>query len=66
MRAFYAGIIAAGGLMGCSPATSDTAEVPVMNQARHTHYHVHAPGVDHGHAHADFVAGGHTHEHEGH
>jgi hypothetical protein len=66
MRGFCAGVIAAVGLVGCSPATSSTADDPVMTETRHVHYHVHAPGIDHGHTHTDFVAGGHTHEHEGH
>lgn len=38
----------------------------VMADAMHSHYHVHAPDIDHGHVHSDFVTGGHTHEHSGH
>lgn len=34
---------------------------PLMNEAVHSHYHVHAADASHGHAHDAF--GGHTHSH---
>jgi hypothetical protein len=46
---------------GCG--TSKPGSSPVMVEAEHTHYHVHAVDASHDHSHADGMAGGHEHAH---
>ena len=53
-------------LTGCGPTARETGDGPVMTAARHSHYHVHGPEIDHDHSHDDFPHGGHNHEHAGH
>lgn len=59
-------LVVAVTLAGCNPVPTESPAGRVMIESRHSHYHVHAPDVDHGHAHQDFPRGGHTHEHDGH
>ena len=47
---------------GCSRGTNETLEPGMMNEAEHTHYHVHAVDATHEHTHS--ALGGHTHTHK--
>lgn len=46
---------------GCSRANIEL-EPGVMNDVKHSHYHVHAVDASHEHGHSTF--GGHTHPHQ--
>src|SRR5688500_10371781 len=47
---------------GCG--SSDATTRPIMTEAQHSHYHVHAPDVKHDHTHPEGVVGGHSHAHQ--
>jgi hypothetical protein len=61
------GLLAVGFLTlvagGCGSA-DQALSPPIMDQSRHTHYHVHAADASHEHSHADGAVGGHEHSHE--
>ncbi|NBW96033.1 MAG: hypothetical protein EBR28_04725 [Planctomycetia bacterium] len=65
MTRLWLSVVAACCIGGCAPSSSIDPE-RVMIDTKHSHFHVHGPGIEHGHVHAGFVAGGHTHEHDGH
>jgi hypothetical protein len=50
-------------LIGGCGRTGDSSH-PVMTEAQHTHYHVHAVDASHEHSHPGDDLGGHTHTHQ--